>query len=112
MSFIRSILGDLPAEKMGITFSHEHVVIEENYVTLNQPEFLLNDLEKICIELVGLKKLGCALDGIITAKPIRHNVIIAVAKASFAKRLPGCFSSMAWSRISFMLWLFLCTILL
>lgn len=60
MPFIRTILGDLPSEKMGITFSHEHVVIEENYVTLNHPDFLLNDVEKICIELQGLKSLGCS----------------------------------------------------
>lgn len=60
MSFIRTILGDLPSEKMGITFSHEHVVIEENYVTLNQPAFLLNDVEKISAELTGLKTLGCS----------------------------------------------------
>lgn len=60
MSFIRTILGDLPSEKMGITFSHEHVVIEENYVTLNEPGFLLNDVEKICAELQGLKNLGCS----------------------------------------------------
>lgn len=60
MSFIRTILGDLPSEKMGITFSHEHVVIEENYVTLNHPDFLLNDVEKICTELRGLKSLGCS----------------------------------------------------
>ncbi len=60
MPFIRTILGDLPSEKMGITFSHEHVVIEENYVTLDHPGFLLNDVEKISAELQGLKTLGCA----------------------------------------------------
>lgn len=60
MPFIRTILGDLPSEKMGITFSHEHVVIEENYVTLDRPGFLLNDVEKISAELQGLKTLGCS----------------------------------------------------
>ena len=60
MPFIRTILGDLPSEQMGITFSHEHVVIEENYVTLDHPDFLLNDVEKISAELRGLKALGCA----------------------------------------------------
>ncbi|WP_353483861.1 aryldialkylphosphatase [Haliscomenobacter sp.] len=60
MPFIRTILGDLPSEQMGITFSHEHVVIEENYVTLDHPDFLLNDVEKICTELQCLKTLGCS----------------------------------------------------
>jgi phosphotriesterase-related protein len=36
------------------------VVIEENYVTLGHPDFLLNDVEKICSELLGLKTLGCS----------------------------------------------------
>jgi phosphotriesterase-related protein len=60
MGFFRSILGDQPSANMGITFSHEHIVIEENYVTLQQPEFLLNDVAKICAELRGLRALGCS----------------------------------------------------
>ncbi|MBC7887274.1 MAG: aryldialkylphosphatase [Ferruginibacter sp.] len=60
MSFIRTILGDIPAEEMGVTYSHEHIVIEECYVTLDHPEFLLNDSDKIVTELKGLKGLGCA----------------------------------------------------
>lgn len=59
MSFIRTILGDVPVEEMGVTYSHEHIVIEECYVTLDHPEFLLNDSDKIIAELKGLKDLGC-----------------------------------------------------
>ncbi len=61
MPFIRTILGDIPTEEIGITFSHEHVMIDESYVTHQNPDFLLNDTEKISQELVGLKKLGCSL---------------------------------------------------
>lgn len=60
MKFFRSITGDIPAEKMGITFSHEHIVIEEGFPTLANPDFLLNDVEKISTELKGLKSLGCS----------------------------------------------------
>lgn len=60
MSTIRTILGDIPAEQMGVTYSHEHIVIDEGFVTLDHPEFLLNDAEKITTELQGLKALGCA----------------------------------------------------
>lgn len=60
MNFIRTILGDITAEEMGITYSHEHIVIEECYVTLDHPEFLLNDTNKIIAELKGLKSLGCS----------------------------------------------------
>jgi phosphotriesterase-related protein len=45
---------------MGITYSHEHIIIEEGFVTAGHPEFLLNDTPKIIAELNGLKKLGCS----------------------------------------------------
>jgi len=60
MSFFRSITGDIPSEQMGITYSHEHIVIEESFPTLGNPDFLLNDVEKISAELSGLKALGCS----------------------------------------------------
>ncbi|HAL81154.1 MAG TPA: aryldialkylphosphatase [Mucilaginibacter sp.] len=60
MSFFRSITGDIPSEQMGITYSHEHIVIEESFPTLGNPDFLLNDAEKIAAELSGLKTLGCS----------------------------------------------------
>ncbi len=59
MSFFRTILGDIPAEEMGITYSHEHIVIDECYATIEHPEFLLNDKDKIVTELKSLKSLGC-----------------------------------------------------
>jgi predicted metal-dependent phosphotriesterase family hydrolase len=59
--FIRTILGDIPAESTGIIFSHEHVMIDESYATDCYPDFLLNDTGKISQELTVLKKLGCSL---------------------------------------------------
>jgi 5-phospho-D-xylono-1,4-lactonase len=60
MSFIRTILGDISPEQMGITYSHEHIVIDECFATIEHPEFLLNDSDKIIAELRGLKNLGCS----------------------------------------------------
>lgn len=60
MSFARTILKDISASEMGITYSHEHIVIEESFPTLGNPDFLLNDTGKIIQELAGLKKLGCS----------------------------------------------------
>lgn len=60
MSSIRTILGDIPIAHMGITYSHEHIVIEQGFVTAGHPEFLLNDTEKIITELTTLKTLGCS----------------------------------------------------
>ncbi|MEP0713024.1 aryldialkylphosphatase [Algoriphagus sp.] len=56
--FFRSVLGDVDAENMGFTYSHEHIVIEDSYPTAAHPEFLLNDVEKIASELSEFYVLG------------------------------------------------------
>jgi phosphotriesterase-related protein len=33
MSFVRTVLGDILPEQMGLTYSHEHIVIEESFPT-------------------------------------------------------------------------------
>jgi phosphotriesterase-related protein len=43
---------------MGLTYSHEHIVIDDCYVTSKHPEFLLNDTEKISKELINFYKAG------------------------------------------------------
>lgn len=49
--FVRTVLGDIRPYDMGVTYAHEHVVIEESYPTQGNPSFLLNDVEKISAEL-------------------------------------------------------------
>ncbi|MDG1277767.1 MAG: aryldialkylphosphatase [Algoriphagus sp.] len=61
MNFIRTILGDIPKEQIGLTYSHEHVVIDHCFATDIHPEFLLNDFEKLKEELLELKKLELSL---------------------------------------------------
>lgn len=56
--FFRTVLGDRPISAMGLTYSHEHIVIEEGYITENHPEFLLNDVDKISEELINFYNAG------------------------------------------------------
>ena len=56
--FFRTILGDKPISEMGLTYSHEHIVIEDSYVTTKHPEFLLNDVDKISEELTNFYIAG------------------------------------------------------
>lgn len=56
--FFRTILGDKPIEQMGLTYSHEHIIIEDSYVTAGHPEFLLNDIEKVSKELIAFREAG------------------------------------------------------
>jgi predicted metal-dependent phosphotriesterase family hydrolase len=51
MSFVRTVLGDIEPSQMGVTYSHEHIVIEESFPVLQNPDFLLNDTAKISAEL-------------------------------------------------------------
>jgi len=59
MSFIRTVLGDIPAEQAGVTYAHEHIVIEESFPTLANPDFILNQVDKIVAELRELYAAGC-----------------------------------------------------
>ncbi len=49
--FFRTILGDKPSSEMGLTYAHEHIIIDDCYVTAGHPEFLLNDSKKVTEEL-------------------------------------------------------------
>tara|TARA_R110002094_G_scaffold138153_1_gene129576 strand:+ start:99 stop:1079 length:981 start_codon:yes stop_codon:yes gene_type:complete len=56
--FFRTVLGDKPTSEMGLTYSHEHIIIDDSYVTAAHPEFLLNDVHKISEELKNFYKAG------------------------------------------------------
>jgi 5-phospho-D-xylono-1,4-lactonase len=51
MSFARTVLGDIQSVELGLTYSHEHVVIEEGFSTMANPDFILNDTNLITSEL-------------------------------------------------------------
>lgn len=56
--FFRTVLGDRPVTEMGLTYAHEHIVIDDCYVTAKHPEFLLNDIRKISTELTSFYNSG------------------------------------------------------
>jgi 5-phospho-D-xylono-1,4-lactonase len=58
MSFVRTVLGDLQPYEMGLTYSHEHVIIEESFPTLANPDFVLNNTELVAAELKEFYQLG------------------------------------------------------
>lgn len=57
-AFVRTVLGDILPEAMGLTYSHEHIVIEEGFTTMANPEFILNDTNRIGAELKEFYQLG------------------------------------------------------
>jgi len=58
MSFVRTVLGDIKPDQMGLTYSHEHIIIEESFPTLSNPDFVLNDTNLISDELKEFYALG------------------------------------------------------
>jgi len=40
MSFVRTVLGDIRPDELGLTYSHEHIVIEESFPTLANHDFI------------------------------------------------------------------------
>ena len=56
--FVRTVLGDIPPEEMGLTCSHEHIIIEESFPTVSNPLFILNDTDKVSAELTMLYEAG------------------------------------------------------
>ena len=55
MSFIRTVLGDIDPAALGMTDSHEHVIIAGGKPVEISPDFLLADVDKAVTELEGAK---------------------------------------------------------
>lgn len=58
MSFVRTVLGDVAPETLGITYSHEHVMIDGGRPVQMVPEFDLGDVDLMARELADAGALG------------------------------------------------------
>ena len=67
MSFVRTVLGDIAPSELGVTYSHEHVVIDGGRPVEMEPEFDLGDVDAMAEEIAGAKALG--LQTIVDAMP-------------------------------------------
>jgi predicted metal-dependent phosphotriesterase family hydrolase len=58
MPFVRTILGDVEASILGPTNAHEHQAIAGGLITLQQPDFRLNDTQKAIEEVRDFSDAG------------------------------------------------------
>jgi len=58
MPFVRTVTGDISPEQMGLTYSHEHIIIDESFPTIANKDFILNDISRITEELKTFYSLG------------------------------------------------------
>jgi predicted metal-dependent phosphotriesterase family hydrolase len=51
MSFVRTVLGDIEPHEMGVTYAHEHLIIDGGRPVEMSPDFLLADVDRLADEL-------------------------------------------------------------
>ncbi len=65
MTFVRTVLGDIDPGSLGVTYAHEHLVIDEGNAVERWPDFLLSDVERMTAEVRSAAAVGlqAAVDG-------------------------------------------------
>lgn len=58
MSFVRTVLGDVPADQLGVCYAHEHIIIDPSFTTAKNPDFLLDDVAVAVAELGDFRRAG------------------------------------------------------
>ncbi|MPY88786.1 MAG: hypothetical protein GEU99_12760 [Luteitalea sp.] len=58
MSFVRTVLGDVPVETLGVCYAHEHIIIDPSFATYLEPDFLLDSVDLAAKELGELAAAG------------------------------------------------------
>ena len=67
MTFVRTVLGDIDPAALGVTYAHEHLVIDGGRPVLMQPDFDLGDVEAMTQEVAAAAALG--LRSVVDAMP-------------------------------------------
>ena len=60
VTFVRTVLGDVPAAELGVTYAHEHLVIDGGRPVEMSADFLLADLDRLTEEVTSAREAGLA----------------------------------------------------
>jgi 5-phospho-D-xylono-1,4-lactonase len=58
MTFVRTVTGDIDPADLGITYAHEHLVIDPGRATALAPDFDLSDVDRMVPEVMAAHELG------------------------------------------------------
>jgi predicted metal-dependent phosphotriesterase family hydrolase len=58
VTFARTVLGDIEPTEMGVTYAHEHLVIDGGRPVEMSPDFLLADVDRLATELADAAAAG------------------------------------------------------
>ena len=67
MTFVRTVLGDIDPGALGVTYAHEHVVIDGGRPVLMEPDFDLGDVDAMATEVAEATAKG--LSAVVDAMP-------------------------------------------
>ena len=67
MTIVRTVLGDIAPEALGVTYSHEHLVIDGGRPVAMNPDFDLGDIDRMVPEVEAAAALG--LRAVVDAMP-------------------------------------------
>ena len=67
MTFVRTVLGDIDPAELGVTYAHEHVIIDGGRPVLMEPDFDLGDVAAMAVEVSEAAALG--LRTVVDAMP-------------------------------------------
>jgi predicted metal-dependent phosphotriesterase family hydrolase len=67
VTFVRTVLGDIDAAELGVTYAHEHLIIDGGRPVEISPDFLLDDVDRLTAELREAAAVG--LTSAIDAMP-------------------------------------------
>ena len=58
MTIVRTVLGDVAPESLGVCYSHEHLIIDAGFVTEAFPDFLLDSVDRAVDEVTEFRDAG------------------------------------------------------
>jgi phosphotriesterase-related protein len=58
VTFVRTVLGDIEPAAVGVTYAHEHLVIDGGRPVELSPDFLLADVDRLAQELAEAHAAG------------------------------------------------------
>ena len=67
MTFVRTVLGDIDPSELGVTYAHEHLIIDGGRPVQMVPDFDLGDVDAMAVEVSAAVKLG--LRSVVDAMP-------------------------------------------
>ena len=67
MTFVRTVLGDIDPSELGVTYAHEHLIIDGGRPVQMVPDFDLGDVDSMTVEVSAAAALG--LRSVVDAMP-------------------------------------------